>query len=249
MSARRLIHEILGAVNIWLDRKGKSYMVHGGHAEFAAKTTGINFLKHGQDSNKYWYEQGQAYQQMFKNGWIRVSIFGPERRIQVDFRGSINRKQYEWLADEAFERKSAVVDDSGHVYLDFRDDRQESVAHWVVHRIVEDEVDPKDFAMGDEPTNFEASWIHLEGPEVNEEVPVAMYENGWVMVDAAYGLAWVVDEETYARITDGFMDALSKGVTSGEIEGFKWHFYSEPEPEGPPIIKLGDQTISPAPEA
>lgn len=232
MSARSAINEILGAVNVWLEKNGRAHMVHGGHAEFAAKTTGINFIKHGQDSNRYWKEQGTAYQKMFTNGWARVSIFGPAKRIQVDFRGSLSKKQYEWLADEAFARKSAVVDDSDYIYLDFRNEpgaHEESVAGMVVRRIMENDLDPKAFAMSDAPINYEDAWVDLAGPGVHEQVPVVLHDNGWVLADAAYSLAWAVDEDVYGRITAAILTAVNGGEASGEVEGFKWRFYSNPE--------------------
>jgi hypothetical protein len=117
---RRQVVEMIGAVNWWLDKNGRAYMVHHSHAEFAQKTTGIHFLHYGQNSNKGWQLQGQAYEAMYRKGWVRVSYKGSENRMQIEFRGPIARSAMEWLQDQAFERSAAVVDDTDRVYADFR---------------------------------------------------------------------------------------------------------------------------------
>lgn len=131
-----IIQEIIGAINIWLNKNGVPHAARNGHAEFAAQTTGIKFNRLAPDSNAFWQEQGKAYAKMFKDGWIRVSIFAPEKSIQIDYRGSISKKQYEWLEDEAFSRKFSVVGDDGHVYIDFSGEQNESSAQSVVRCLI-----------------------------------------------------------------------------------------------------------------
>lgn len=125
MTARRLIVEMIGATNWWLDKNGIAHMVYGSHGEFAQKQTGIKFLGYGADSQKGWQLQGKAYEAMYRKGWVRVSFKAVERRMQIEFRGAISRKAMEWLQDQAFERQAVVADDSGRIYADFRPENEQ----------------------------------------------------------------------------------------------------------------------------
>lgn len=120
MNSRRLIIEMIGATNWWLDKNGHANMVFHSHAEFAQQQTGIKFLQFGPDDKRGWQLQGKAYETMYRKGWVRVSFKAPERRMQIEFRGSISRPAMEWLQDQAFERQAVVTDDSGRIYADFR---------------------------------------------------------------------------------------------------------------------------------
>jgi hypothetical protein len=137
--ARCLVAEMLGATNYWVDKSGKAHMVFHSHAEFAEKLSGIHFRHFNADDNRLWQEQGKAYDWMYKRGWMRVSIFGPEKRVQIDFRGAMSRPQLEWAADEAFARKAVVVTDDGEPIMDFREEAHESVAQVVVGNLIEEE--------------------------------------------------------------------------------------------------------------
>jgi hypothetical protein len=129
---RRMISELLGAVNYWIRKDGQPFQVSN-HADFAVKTTGIKFTRLSQDSNRYWQEQGKAYTEMFKRGWMRVSLFGGDHLIKVDFRGAMSQAQLNWLADEAFARQARVVTDNDRTILDFTETRsmEESADHVV----------------------------------------------------------------------------------------------------------------------
>jgi hypothetical protein len=120
VNSRRLIIEMIGATNWWLDKNGRAYMVFHSHGEFAQQQTGIKFMGFGPDDKRGWQLQGKAYEMMYRKGWVRVSFKAPERRMQIEFRGSISRPAMEWLQDQAFERQAAVTDDSGRIYADFR---------------------------------------------------------------------------------------------------------------------------------
>jgi hypothetical protein len=134
--AYHVVSEMLGATNYWVDKKGKAHMVFHSHAEFAEKMSGIRFLHFGSDDNRGWQEQGKAYAWMFERGWMRASIYGPEKRVQVDFRGAMSKPQLEWAADEAFDRKGVVVTDEGDPILDFREEANESVASLLVGKLI-----------------------------------------------------------------------------------------------------------------
>lgn len=213
---------MLGATNYWLDKNGKAHMVYHSHAEFAEKTTGIKFsrdLTPGREGNRAWALQGQAYETMYRKGWIRVSLFGPEKRIQIEFRGSISRPAMEWLQDEAFARKAVVVDDHGRIYADFRSDTNESVAYRIVNRLLEN-VDAKDFALSTDPVNPEGMvvWLSLS----DEEVPVGFDAHGFFFYDAAYTLGGMVSEEDYDRITSAIIDGLNQGKEEGTVASTSW---------------------------
>lgn len=137
--AHRLVSEMLGATNYWVDKNGKPHMVFHSHAEFAEKMSGIKFRHFSPDDNRAWQEQGKAYTWMFSHGWMRASIFGPEKQVQVDFRGAMSRPQLEWAADEAFDRKAVIVTDEGDPIMDFREEANESVACSVVGELIEGE--------------------------------------------------------------------------------------------------------------
>jgi hypothetical protein len=128
VKSNRLIIEMIGATNWWLDKNGHAYMVFGGHGEFAQQKTGIKFMAHGANSQKGWQLQGKAYEMMYKAGWVRISFKAEEHRMQIEFRGALSRPAMEWLQDQAFERQAAVMDDNGRIYADFRPEDEQGGA-------------------------------------------------------------------------------------------------------------------------
>jgi hypothetical protein len=128
VKSQRLIIEMIGATNWWLDKNGRAQMVFHSHGEFAQAQTGVKFMHHGPNSQKGWQLQGKAYEMMYRKGWVRVSYKAPEHRMQIEFRGAISRPAMEWLQDQAFERQAVVVDDTGRIIADFRPEDQQGGA-------------------------------------------------------------------------------------------------------------------------
>lgn len=224
MSAKTVIQEILGAVNFWVDRNGKPYQVSS-HLDFGAKTTG---LKPGAGPGPS-VEDGRIYQEMFRRGWLRVSIMNAANEFMVDFRGQLSRAQLAWIEDEAADRQMRVVDDQGRQMMDFT---RESVAVRAVNRLLEnDDVDPKEFALKNvKLANLGTrGWVHCDG----SETPVQKYlpgedahwhpDGGWEFSDANYDMADKGDE-LYGRWYSEVLQALNRGEESGVAAGYKWHY-------------------------
>jgi hypothetical protein len=224
VKSKCLIIEMIGATNWWLDKHGRAQMVFGGHAELAQKITGVRFIQYGADDKRGWTLQGQAYEQMYRAGWVRISYKAPEHRIQIEFRGSISPKAMEWLQDAAFERQAVVVDDHGRIYADFRpEDQQGGVERrrWsesIVEMLL-NETDSKELAMRPMmPEDGAVVWFKT----TDEEVPVGLGADGFFYYDAAYTLAGKVDRDDYDAITAGILSELEAGKEKGEILGIAW---------------------------
>jgi hypothetical protein len=247
----RPVTEMIGATNWWLDKNGRAHMVFQSHAEFAQQKTGIKFIHFGVNSQRGWKMQGKAYETMYRNGWVRVSYKSEERRMQIEFRGAISRPAMEWLQDQAFDRQSVVVDDTGRIYADFRPEDEQGGTTYryrnnVSERVVEmllgepSEPDPKATAQRTKAYDYERTIVYID--TCGDQVPVGFGENGFFYHDAAYSLGQEVSEEEYGAVMGQILQDLNAGIESGVAHGHKWElrphssFESPEPPTGPEFV-------------
>lgn len=125
MTARKVIMEMGGAANYWLDPLGKAIQVEN-HRDLAQKVTGKTISNDATDRNS-WSMQGTVYQEMYKRGYVRVAISPYGNEMVVDWVGSMKPWQREWIATVAENRALRVVNSLGRELMDYRHLANESL--------------------------------------------------------------------------------------------------------------------------
>ena len=125
MTARKVILEMGGAANYWLDPRGKAIQVQN-HRDLAQQITGKKISNDATDRES-WAMQGTVYKEMYDRGYIRVAITPYGNEMVVDWSGPMKNWQREWIAAVAERRALRVVNSLGREVMDYRHVANESL--------------------------------------------------------------------------------------------------------------------------